>query len=93
NYLLKRKGATELIQCLSLNYNRQESATACYEIDQIESALPPGVQAEIITANAEQVGKMVLEKDEGTQLWKLAVLLALLFVAIEILLLRFLKTA
>lgn len=92
-FQLRKKGESGAFQSLGLNYSRKESATANFDEEEIRNQLAPGVQAELVSGNAEETGKMIKEIDSGTQLWKLAVLLALLFVTIEILLLRFLKTA
>jgi len=93
SFWLRKKGETVNLQSISINYSRKESQTAAWEGDELASRLPPGSTISIINTKAESVGKMVRELDAGEQLWKLAVLLTLLFVAIEILLLRLLKTA
>jgi len=91
SFWLHKKGETTNLQSISINYSRRESATAAYASDELKDRLPPGSSISIINSKSESVGKMVRDLDAGEQLWKLAVLLTLLFVAIEILLLRFLK--
>ncbi|MBI1222669.1 MAG: hypothetical protein GC180_08710 [Bacteroidetes bacterium] len=93
NYGLRKKGEAAIIQYISLNYDRKESQTTCLDDNEIEQLLPPGLDAKLVEGDAEQTGKQIKDLDAGTPLWKLAVLLALLFVSIEILLLRYLKTA
>ena len=93
SFWLRKKGETQNLQSLSVNYSRKESATASYTSDELKDRLPPGSSISIIDAKSVSVGKLVREIDAGEQLWKLAILLTLCFVAIEILLLRLLKTA
>lgn len=93
SFWLKKKGETERLQSVSLNYDRKESQTETWNGDELAARLTPGTQAQVMDGNAESLGKTIREMDSGKQLWKLAVFLTLLFIAIEILLLRFLKTA
>ncbi len=92
-YTLRRKGEDQVLQLIALNYDRRESNTECLEADALLTELAPGVKAQLVSGSAETLGKQVKELDAGTSLWKLAVLLALLFLLIEILLLRFLKSS
>ncbi|HCS20050.1 MAG TPA: hypothetical protein DIW47_05725 [Bacteroidetes bacterium] len=93
SFWLKKKGESERLQSVSLNYDRKESQTEIWKGEDLAARLAPGTQARVIDGNAESLGKTIREMDSGKQLWKLAVFLTLLFIAIEILLLRFLKTA
>lgn len=93
NYDLRKRGETEVLQSLSLNFERLESGTMQLSNDELLALVPPGLKSNIIDVQTDSLSKTIRELDSGTQLWKLAVILALLFVSIEILLLRYLKTA
>lgn len=93
SFWLKKKGETAHLQSVSLNYDRKESQTEVWKTDELAARLTPGTRAQVIDGNAESLGKTIREIDAGKQLWKVAVFLTLLFITIEILLLRFLKTA
>ncbi|MGZ3898723.1 MAG: BatA domain-containing protein [Bacteroidia bacterium] len=78
---------------LAFNYSRKESNLACYPIDEIQKVIDTKGYRNIHLLNntGEDISRQILEDAEGKKLWKLFILLALTFVLIEILLLRFLK--
>ena len=90
-YALTHSGADLLP--LAFNYSRQESDLACYTPEELETII-----------NEKNLGSFKLMKDvqadfssqirdgvEGKKLWKLFIILALIFIGIEVLLLRLLK--
>jgi len=90
-YALHRKDEKEDLAFFSFNYKRLESNMQFYTADEIKSLLPKQLKAVTFDKNPQTLGFQVKKLDEGTALWKACLLLALLFLVIEILLLRFLK--
>jgi hypothetical protein len=93
NYDVFYKEAAEAppLAVLAFNYSRSESASATKSPEKMREQVPPGMDIRILDANPKSTGKTVREEDMGKPLWKWCVILALLFVTIEILLLRFLR--
>ncbi len=84
---LENADSTEL---LALNFDRKESDMKFLNAAQLKEQYPqPNVNV-VNGANAE-VATVVKELDRGTPLWKLCLILTLLFLAIETVLLRFWK--
>jgi hypothetical protein len=84
---------TEKIMPLSFNFNRLESDLTCYNADELQTLLDDNHQdanIHIISAGEKSL-TTVIDLDEGKKLWKLCIILALLFLAIETLLLRFIR--
>lgn len=77
---------------LAFNYDRKESDLSLYEEKDLEAikAYNPKVKVigEVLQAN---MAGAIIEKDKGVALWKWFVIFALLFLAIETLLIRLLK--
>lgn len=80
----------ELIKGLAFNYDRIESNLDYLNIESLKQQF--GQSANILenTLNAD-LSNVIKEKDQGITYWRLCLLLALLFLAIETLLLRFWK--
>jgi hypothetical protein len=83
----------ELITGIAFNYNRNESALAYYNSDELKDQISKSNYLNInVLENSEQkLTQTLTELDQGKKLWKLCVVLALLFLAIEVLLLRYMK--
>jgi hypothetical protein len=75
---------------LALNFDRKESDMKFQNASQLKEQYPQGNVNVVNGANAE-VASVVKELDRGTALWKWCLLLTLLFLGIEIALLRFWK--
>lgn len=75
---------------LALNFDRKESDMKFQNASQLKEQYPELNVNVVNGANAE-VATVVKELDRGTPLWKLCLMLTLLFLAIEIALLRFWK--
>lgn len=78
---------------LAFNFSRKESNLTCYTIDELTKVIADkgSKNLSLIEDTQSDISKQILQGAEGKKLWKLFILLALLFVAIEISLLRFLK--
>jgi len=77
-------------QVLALNYDRRESDLKFWSAGQLKEKYPqPNVNV-VNTANTE-VASIVKELDRGIPLWRWCIMLTLLFMGLEILLLRFWK--
>lgn len=81
---------TDTVQPLSFNYNRAESMLEHYsEKEYRQLADDAGLQRlEFVSASVGDVANTVSELQEGKRLWRLFLILALLFLAIETILVR-----
>ena len=84
---LENSDSTDL---LALNFDRKESDMKFSTASQLKEQYPQLNINVVNGANAE-VATVVKELNKGTSLWKLCLILTLLFLAIEIALLRFWK--
>jgi hypothetical protein len=78
---------------IAFNYDRKESDLSLYAIPEIERFLN---QSQLTHYSLLQDGKLPLSRQldqirQGSQFWKLFLILALLFIAIEIAIIRFVK--
>lgn len=76
-----------------MNYNRRESNPAVYTAEQLNQQLKTlGLShISLLNAEAKELRQAVMAADSGVKLWKLFIILTLVFLGIEILLIRFLK--
>ena len=88
NYQLLKNDS--LLSILSFNDAGPESDLN-YASDRVIKAKFPGQQVDIITPKPGSMQGAVQSINQGTSLWKLCIILALLFLAAEILLIRFYK--
>jgi hypothetical protein len=77
-----------LLAISSFNYNREESDMRFYDVDTLKDIFK-GTKSKIINANVSSINPQIKESLLGTSLWKLCLILALIFLMIEILLIRF----
>lgn len=84
---LEKSDSTSL---LALNFDRKESDLKFFNATQLKEKYPQSNVNVVNAANAE-VAAVVKELDRGTSLWKICLILTLLFLAIEIALIRFWK--
>jgi len=76
-------------QQIAVNYDRRESELTFYGSGELESLFgAPNVR--IIQNTSQNLAAAVLQINEGKPLWKICIILALAFLALEVLLLRFL---
>lgn len=83
----------ELISGVSFNFNRKESDLSCFTQDELNVQLAENDldNINIIKTGAQSLQQSLMELEQGKKLWKLCIILALLFLAAEVLLLRFMK--
>lgn len=80
----------QVIQKIAFNDNRKESNEAFYNSDDLESKL--GIQAKnILNGKAAPINQQIKEMNLGSSLWKLCLILSIIFLVMEILIIRFLK--
>ncbi len=75
---------------VALNYDRKESQLEYYSASELQDMYPQENIRVIKSVNAD-IGGIVKELSEGVVLWKLCIILALVFLGAEVLLLRFLR--
>lgn len=78
---------------LAFNYSRTESNLTCYTPEEITTIIESKLYKHIhvMDNTDDDITKQISNEAQGKKLWKLFILLALTFILIEILLLRFLK--
>jgi hypothetical protein len=83
----------DLITGVSFNFNRKESDLSCYTIDELKEQLSKNNfnNFNVLVTGAQSLKQTLSESGQGKKLWKFCIILALLFLAIEVLLLRFMK--
>lgn len=78
----------EILNTYAFNSNRLESDPACLSANQLTERF--GDQATIIEPTRQaNLGEYIQEKDQGIILWKYCLILALIFLALEALIIRF----
>ncbi|MBE9582922.1 BatA and WFA domain-containing protein [Mucilaginibacter sp. JRF] len=87
-YNLKKGDSTAAI--LAFNDNRRESDLSYFTPAELQKLLPSN-SGKVIGAN-KPIASVINEANYDTQLWKLCIILALIFLAAEIALIRFYKT-
>ena len=81
---------TDPVELVALNYNRKESDLTYFSGDELKEKFK-SAHVNIIDATNANFAKIVQELDRGIVLWKLCIIFALMFLAMEVLLLRFLR--
>ncbi len=78
---------------LAFNFNRKESDLSCFSTAELEQQINrlPGKDIRILKGKKSSLAREIHQIKQGTQLWKFFIILALLFIACEIALIRFLK--
>ncbi|MEO6301946.1 MAG: hypothetical protein ABIP51_02120, partial [Bacteroidia bacterium] len=82
-----------LLLPLAFNYSRKESNLLCLNNDQLKKTIEDKSfkNVQLIEDTTADITSQVRQGAEGRKLWKIFIILTLLFVGIEIALLRFLK--
>jgi hypothetical protein len=82
-----------LISGLSFNFNRKESDLNCFTSEELKELLVDKNfnNFNILETGTQDLKQSLMEIEQGKKLWKLCIILALLFLAVEGLLLRFMK--
>ncbi|MES2140834.1 MAG: BatA and WFA domain-containing protein [Bacteroidota bacterium] len=83
----------DLISGLSFNFNRKESDLNCFTSDELKEQLVNKNfnNFNILETGTQGLKQSLMEIEQGKKFWKLCIVLALLFLAVEGLLLRFMK--
>ena len=78
---------------LAFNYSRVESDLSCYSIDELKETLAKNqvTTMDVLSVLDENFSEQILRGAAGKELWKLFIILALVFIVVELLLLRILK--
>jgi len=84
-YELKRQDS--VVSVMAFNDNRNESDLSYYTQTELDKLL--GDRGSVVGSNHGTIKDMVTQADFGVQLWKLCIILALIFLAAEILLTRY----
>lgn len=80
--------ADSLMAWVAFNDNRQESDLSCFSVKDL-SAVFPSDKVRFFEPEQDPLKNVIKATNNGVQLWKLCLILALIFLAAEILLLRF----
>ncbi|PBQ33973.1 hypothetical protein CNR22_20065 [Sphingobacteriaceae bacterium] len=90
-YEVSHKG--QVLLPMAFNYSRKESDLKCYSDDELTKLLSEKGWKSVSLINDTQtdISKQILLGAEGKKLWKLFIILTLLFIALEVALLRLLK--
>lgn len=89
-YTVSNNMASET-QTIAINFNRKESVLKFFDAFQLQQQYL-GNNIHIVNGAGANVASVVSELHRGTSLWKWCIMAALIFLATEILLLRFWKT-
>ena len=81
------------ISGLAFNYNRTESAMACFTQSELSDQIKRFGKTDIriISGKKTSLTRQIHQFNQGTPLWKLFIILTLIFIAAEIALIRFFK--
>ncbi|MCX6266579.1 MAG: BatA domain-containing protein [Bacteroidetes bacterium] len=84
---------TKLIAGVAFNFNRQESDLTCFTTAELEQQIGrlPAKDIRILKEKKTSLAREIHQIRQGIPLWKLFIILALIFIACEIALIRFLK--
>ena len=82
-----------VLAVVSFNYNRKESSSNFFGEDEVLESLEKAgwTTAHVLDGSMKELKQEVSQLDEGRPLWKIFLVLALLFLAIEIALIRLMK--
>ena len=91
HYLIENDGVA--VASMAFNFDRKESDLRYFTADEIESNLEENQlnNATLVRAVDRNFSEVLSEIQNGKQLWKLCILLALFFILAEVLLIRFWK--
>lgn len=87
------KAGNSVLAVMALNYDRKESDLATLNEDELQSALAgkTNLKAEVIDSEGKDLSHSITQMNEGKRFWKYCVIAALIFLALEIILIRFFK--
>jgi hypothetical protein len=93
NYWLK-SNTNDTLMGLSFNYNRLESSTDYYTVEDLEKNIEQYKLSnfKVIEKGAKNMAATMINMSKGTQLWKWCVIFALLCLGLEIALIKWMKS-
>ena len=92
NYLIESNGKTTGV--VSYNFDRRESDLTAYSTDELKSQVESArLQSVNFFDSSHELTHTVAVQNEGIRLWKYCIWLALIFLACEIFLIRFMSSA
>ncbi len=82
-----------VVGAIGMNYNREESDLAAFSIDELNTILAEtnNTQIQVFDGNTPHLKSAIDKQSRGQELWKICLILALSFLLVETLLLRFWK--
>lgn len=86
-YALKKADST--IALIAFNDNRAESAMSYAEPAELKKIFTKNQRVSVVDPRTDRIDSLAGTKNNGTELWKVCLILTLIFLAIEILLVRF----
>lgn len=91
NYSISTNGA--LLGATAFNYNGRESNLDCYSASELDALLTDEsfLNFKLLEQTNKSVQETLAEVGKGKALWKMCLIFALLFLAVEVALLRFMK--
>jgi len=90
NYTLSSSASDSTLSAISFNYNRNESDCRTFNETEMQKKADE-MGAELFTKSAEKLASEISVAQKGSPMWKWCIILVLLFLLIEILLIRFLN--
>jgi hypothetical protein len=93
NYWLKTN-SNDTLKGLSFNFNRSESVTSYFSIDELEQNIEKLKlhNFKVIDKGAKNMSATIINMSKGTQLWKWCIIFALICLGIEIALIKWMKS-
>jgi hypothetical protein len=83
----------ELLSSVSFNYSREESNTEQYKTEELENFIRANNIDNIsVFSSLKSITENIKNLDKNKEYWKLFILLSLLFITLEILLIKTIKT-
>jgi hypothetical protein len=82
-----------IIKPLAFNFNRKESDLTCFNNEELTLEIEKSNSntIKVFESTNKQLNDLLIEQEQGKKLWKFCIILALLFLATEIALLRLMK--
>ena len=74
---------------IAFNYNRKESEMRFAELDELKNLESKGIK--IWMSEQSSLSKLIKDSASGKRYWKICVILALIFISLEILIIRAFK--
>jgi hypothetical protein len=83
----------DLLTGFAFNFNRKESDLTCLTTDELKDKLIINnlKNIRVLKTDSKNLKEYISEVEQGKKLWKLCIILALFFLATEVLLIRFMK--